>query len=232
MTLFFALVVDWAGLAGCSSHCVPCCCCLQARDALRHVRYGQEGQYCAIFRQLHVQGWFYWCGMNRGTVTWVVDAPLYIPTVQTSPCLQVVQVVHIPVEVQTWLPMVQTFRRTTEVPQLLDMVIDDPIAQVVQFDVFVVVQRRFPMVQTVWLTMVLPQLQLIDKVIDVCCAGRASSTGAVLEETAEFGVSTASCGMKLALVAGRACAQAQGRVLTPAIGAGKGWRGAGSLTPR
>ena len=35
-------------------------------------------------------------------------------------------------------------RRTTEIFQLLDMVIDDPIAQVVQFDVFVVVQSGFP----------------------------------------------------------------------------------------
>ena len=31
-----------------------------------------------------------------------------------------------------------------------------------------------------------------------CSVGRASSTGAVVEETADFGVSTASCGMKLA----------------------------------
>ena len=76
--------------------------------------------------------------------------------------------------------MVQTFRRTTVIPQLLYMVIDDPIAQVVQFDVFVVVHRRFHMVQTVWRTMVLPQLQLIDKVIDDCCAGRASSSCAVV----------------------------------------------------
>ena len=60
--VFFALIVDngicmyMAGLAGCSSRCVPCCC-LQARDALHHDRYGQEGHFCAIFRQLHVQRW-------------------------------------------------------------------------------------------------------------------------------------------------------------------------------
>ena len=49
MTVFFALVVVsgggicWAGLAGCSSRCVPCCR-LQARDARHHGRYGPEGQ--------------------------------------------------------------------------------------------------------------------------------------------------------------------------------------------
>ena len=61
----------------------------------------------------------------------------------------------------------------------------------------------------------------IDKVIDVCCAGRASSTGAVVEETAEFGLSTVSCGMKLALVAGRALRTGTGAGLTPATRAGK-----------
>ena len=37
-----------------------------------------------------------------------------------------------------------------------------------------------------------------------CCAGRASSSCAVVEVTAVFGVSTASCGMKLAQGADRA----------------------------
>ena len=39
------------------SRFVPCCC-LQARDALHHGWHGQEVQCCAIFWQLHVQGWF------------------------------------------------------------------------------------------------------------------------------------------------------------------------------
>ena len=47
-------------------------------------------------------------------------------------------------------------------------------AQIVQVVVFVVVQRRFPMVQTVLRTMQLPQLQFIDKVFYVpVCAGPA-----------------------------------------------------------
>ena len=64
-TVFIALVVNsssgicWAGLTGCSSRCVPCCR-FQARDARHHGRYGPGGQYCAHFRQWHVQGWFYW----------------------------------------------------------------------------------------------------------------------------------------------------------------------------
>ena len=36
----------------------------------------------------------------------------------------------------------------------------------------------------------------VGKVID--CAGRASSSSAVVTETAEFGLLTASCGMKFA----------------------------------
>ena len=73
---------------------------------------------------------------------------------------------NIPVEAQRLCPMVQTFRRTTEIPQLLDTVIDVPVAQIVQV-VFVVAQRRFPMVQTVQRNMEIPQLQFIDKVFDV-----------------------------------------------------------------
>ena len=58
------------------------------------------------------------------------------------PCLQVVQVVHIPVDAQRRLPIVQTFRRTTELLPLLDTVFDVLAAQVVQD--FVVVQRQIP----------------------------------------------------------------------------------------
>ena len=106
-------------------------------------------------------------------------------------------------------------RRTTEISQLLHKVIDVPLAQVVQFDVFVVVQRLFPMVQTVWRTMVLPQLQL----------GRASSTGVVVRETAEFGVSAASCGPKLAPVAGRALCTGTGPGFDPRHKGGEGVAG-------
>ena len=63
--------------------------------------------------------------------------------------------------------MVQTLRRTTELPQLLDTMVDVPVAQVVQVVAFVVVQRRFPMVQTVLRTMVFLLLQSVDKVFDV-----------------------------------------------------------------
>ena len=101
--------------------------------------------------------------------------------------------------------MVQTFCRTTVIPQLLVVVIDTPVAQVVQ--IFpVVVQMPIPMVQTVRRTMEFTQF-VFDKMIDVPVqdrAGRASPADAVVEETAEFGVSTASCGMTLALGVGRA----------------------------
>ena len=82
-------------------------------------------------------------------------------------------------------------------------------------------QRWLPMVQTVWRTMVVPQLQLIDKVIDVCCAGRASSSCAVVEVTA----ATASCGVKLAPVAGGALCTGTEPGVDPVIRAEKGWRG-------
>ena len=44
------------------------------------------------------------------------------------PCLQVAQI--FPVVVQMPIPMVQTFCRTTEIPQLLDTVVDAPVKQV------------------------------------------------------------------------------------------------------
>ena len=79
-------------------------------------------------------------------------------------------------------PMVQAVLRTIEIPWLLDTVIDVPVAQVLQVVVFpVVVQRPVPTVQTVRRTKEISQFSF-DKVIDVP-AGRASSTGAVVEET-------------------------------------------------
>ena len=57
-----------------------------------------------------------------------------------------------------------------------------------------------------------------------CCAGRASSSCAVVEVTV-FGVSTASCGMKLAQGVGRALWTGTGQGLAPDIRAGKGWWG-------
>ena len=72
-----------------------------------------------------------------------------------------------PVVVQRQIPIFLTVCRTKETLQLLDTVIDVPVAQVVQFVVFVEAQRRFPMVQAVLRTMDIPQLQFIDKVFDV-----------------------------------------------------------------
>ena len=61
--------------------------------------------------------------------------------------------------------MVQTIRRTTELPPLLDTVFDVLAAQVVQD--FVMVQRQMPMVcsadlmvRSVWMTIVIPQLRV------------------------------------------------------------------------
>ena len=87
-------------------------------------------------------------------------------------------------------------------------VFDFPVAQVVQVVFFFVAQRRFPMVQAVQQTMVLPQLQFIDKVIDVPVCRLGSSAR----------------GMKL----GRALCSGTGPGLTDAMGAGV----AGSPTPR
>ena len=93
--------------------------------------------------------------------------------------------------------------------------------------------RRFPcrgvdadsMVQTARLTMEIPQF-VFDKMIDVPVVQvRASSSGAVVEETAEFGVSTASCGMKLALGAGRALCTGTGPGFDPRHQGGEGVAG-------
>ena len=62
------------------------------------------------------------------------------------------------------------------------------------------------MVQAVLRTMEFPQLQFIDKVIDVPVCSLGDVVGP--------------------------CAQAQGQGLTPAISAGKGWRGRWELAPR
>ena len=107
--------------------------------------------------------------------------------------------------------MVQNVRRTIEIPQLhVNKVVDFPVLFVVRVpqvvSILVVTQRLVP---KVLLTMEIPQLQFIDKVIDVpmCCLGDAwCSIGP--------------------------CAQAQGQGLTPAIRAGKGWRGRRELPPR
>ena len=107
--------------------------------------------------------------------------------------------------------MVQTFRRTTEISQLLNTVIDVPVAQVVQVVVIVVVQRRFPMVQTVQQTVVLLQLQFIDKVLDV--------------PVCRFGAY--ACFKKL----GWALCTGTGPGWTPAMRAGKGCRGRREFLP-
>ena len=56
-----------------------------------------------------------------------------------------------------------------------------------------------------------------------CCAGRASSSCAVVEVTAVLGVSTASCGMKLAQ--GACGALCTGTGPRPPPSGRKGWRG-------
>ena len=117
-----------------------------------------------------------------------------------------------------------------QTPVAVHTVVHVPVAQVVQ--IFpVVVQMPIPMVQTARLTMEIPQF-VFDKMIDVPVVQyRASSTGAVVEETAEFGVSTASCGMKLALGAGRALCTGPG--FDPRHQGGERGGGvAGNLTPR
>ena len=90
--------------------------------------------------------------------------------------VRVPQVVIIPV-VALWLPMVQTVRLTIEIHQLhVNKVVDFPVVLVVRVPqvvyIPVVTQRLIPMV---FLTMDIPQLQFIDKVIDfpVCCLGDA-----------------------------------------------------------
>ena len=80
-----------------------------------------------------------------------------------------------------------------------------------------------PMVQTARLTMEIPQF-VFDKMIDVPVVQvRASSSGAVVEETAEFGVSTASCG--IALGAGRAMCTGTGPRFDPRHQGGEGVAG-------
>ena len=60
----------------------------------------------------------------------------------------------------------------------------------------VVTQRPTPTVQPVWRTIEISQLQLAPGGRRPCCAGRASSSCAVVEVIA----ATSSCGMKLAQV--------------------------------
>ena len=55
---------------------------------------------------------------------------LLLCKVVDAPIMQVVQIVYIPVVVQRLFPVVL---ETVEVPQLLDMVIDAPVVQFVQF---------------------------------------------------------------------------------------------------
>ena len=87
------------------------------------------------------------------------------------PCWQVVQVVHFPVEAHRQIPMVQTLRRTTEFPQLLDTVVDVPM-QVVQI-FHVVVQRPIHMVQTAGRTTGIPPVLLRQGDRCSCFTGRA-----------------------------------------------------------
>ena len=121
----------------------------------------------------------------------------------------VAQVVQIfPVVVQMPIPMVQTVRRTMEIPQFVfDKMIDIPVVQVRAG--FSRTGRQHPCREAEVTSHGLSDHR--DSPVSrwqgdrrPCCAGRASSTCAVVEETAEFGVSTASCGMKLAPGAGRA----------------------------
>ena len=69
--------------------------------------------------------------------------------------------------------------QTIDIPQLLlNTVIDVPVAPVVQ-DIPVVVQRLIPMVSLTW------RFPIALRHVGLCpwCAGRASSTGAVVKET-------------------------------------------------
>ena len=110
------------------------------------------------------------------TVLVTIEIPQFrVDKVVDLPFLQVVQI--IPVVVQRQIPIFLTVCRTKEIPQLLDIVIDVPVAQVVQFVVFVEALRRFPMVQAVDI----PQLQFIDKVFDV-----PDSSGAGCENSVEI----------------------------------------------
>ena len=114
---------------------------LQAHDARHHGRYGPEGQLCSGAH-----------GQTAKTVE--------------SPQLQF-QVVDISFAAQTRSLMVQTVRqtKTIAVHQLLYKVVDIPVVHD-RADFPVVVQRSFPKVQTVCLTLVFPQF-VLGKVIVV-----------------------------------------------------------------
>ena len=62
-----------------------------------------------------------------------IEIPVAVFKVVDVPVALVVLVVHIPVVAQRRLLMVQTFRRTKKLPQLLDMVIDVPVYWCVDF---------------------------------------------------------------------------------------------------
>ena len=108
-----------------------------------------------------------------------------------------------PVVVQRHIPMVR-LRLTTEISQLLHKVIDVPVC--LSCRSFTSLSRpRGGLCSSTslsWCRGGFPwsrlfggplQLQLIGKLIDVCCAGRASYSCAVVEVTA----ATASCGTRL-----------------------------------
>ena len=149
-------------------------------DACPHGRYGPEGmlrvavQTTADFPQLQfLAGRRYflsWCG---GRFPWSClsadrrNSPVAPVHVVDAAGLQIVLIFHVVAQAVSHGP---DLFRTKVFPQLLDMVIDVPVAQVVQFVIFVVSQRRVPMVQA----------QLIDKVFEVPVCRSSSFLGCTL----------------------------------------------------
>ena len=102
--------------------------CRQAHDACHHGRYGPEGAL-------------------RGAVQKTAD----------SPQLQFIEGRRFPCRCAE-ADSPRLFVGPKRFPSCLDTVINVPVAQVVQIVVFVVAQKRFPMVQTVRRTKEIPQL--------------------------------------------------------------------------
>ena len=114
-------------------------------------------------------------------------------------------------------------RQVLTVPNCaLGLVIDMPvIVHVKVVDIPVVTQRLFPTVQFILQTTVIPQLQSIDKVVDVPVCRFSSFSDAVCEKTVEI---PQLQHVEARTLGGALCTGTRPG-LTPAIGAGKGWRG-------
>ena len=99
-----------------------------------------------------------------------------------SPQLQSVLVVDISFVAQRQSLMVQTVRQTINFLQLLYKVVDVPVCRSCRFSCRGA--EACPMVQTVW-TVVIPQLQFLDMVIDAPVVLVLQVLGAVVGETVE-----------------------------------------------